>query len=58
MEVSVENSKDDDKDIAYFEFAINRRDLENYLYSKDQHNIWIICKINTRTKEVTHSFGR
>ena len=58
MEASIEHSKNNDKDVMSFEFAINRRDLENYLISKDQDNIWIICKINTRTEKITHSFER
>jgi hypothetical protein len=56
---SFEYSNENNKDIIYFEFFIEHRDLENYLnLLKDHDKIWINGRINTRTKDITHYFGR
>jgi hypothetical protein len=55
---SVEQSDKNDKYILPFEFPINRRDIQDYLNIIDEDEVWINGTINTKTKKITHSFGR
>ena len=57
-EAFVEQSVENDKDVLLFEFPINRNDIEDYLSIFDGDEMWINGTINTKTKKITHAFGR
>jgi len=57
-EAYVEQSVENDKDILPFEFPIDRSDIEDYMDKVDENEVWINGTINTKTKKITHSFGR
>ena len=56
--ISIEQQSTENKDILPFEFPINRSDFDEYLNIVDEDEIWINGTINTKTKKITHSFGR